>query len=149
MSGKLISLSEHLSLGRQIKNSHCFFKASVGDVIKSCTIFCAWFSRAFADIKNDTFRTLDLAITQYQKIKKLKLKGEVRSQIERAALSVCLNLSEGSAKMSTNDRRRFFNISYASQKEVQTILLIEDLTQLAKEADFLSASLYQLHQRAY
>lgn len=95
------------------------------------------------------FRTLDLAMTQYQKIKKLKLKGEVRSQIERAALSVCLNLSEGSAKITTNERRRFFNISYASQKEVQTILLIENLTLLFKDADHLSASLYRLHQHAY
>ena len=54
------------------------------------------------------------AIEQYQEIKKMKFKGEVRSQVERAAFSVCLNLQEGNAKLTKKDRRRFFNIAYAS-----------------------------------
>ena len=94
------------------------------------------------------FRTLELAINQYQKIKSLKLKGEVRSQIERAALSVCLNLSEGNAKLKTADRRRFFNISFASQKEVQTLLLIEQIKKYESDADLLAAHLYRLQQYA-
>ena len=76
------------------------------------------------------FRTLDLAIVQYQSIKKLKLKGEVRSQIERAALSVCLNLQEGNAKFTQKDRRSFFNMAYASQCEVQLILKLECIREL-------------------
>ena len=94
------------------------------------------------------FRTLELAIEQYQQIKRLKLKGEVRSQVERAALSVCLNLSEGSAKEKKKDRRRFFNISYASQKEVQTILFVEEIKAGYELADKLAAHLYRLQQRA-
>ena len=90
------------------------------------------------------FRTLEIAICQYKEIKALKLKGEVRSQIERAALSVVLNLSEGNAKFKAKDKRRFFNISYASQKEVQTILLLEEITSLYRISDSLGAHLYRL-----
>ncbi len=93
---------------------------------------------------NKRFRTLDLAIKQYQEIKNLKLKGEIRSQIERASLSVCLNLSEGNAKLSKKDKRRFFNISYASNREVQTLLLIQNQKQLHKQSDLLGAYLYKL-----
>ena len=96
---------------------------------------------------SNKFRTLELAIIQYKQIKSLKLKGEIRNQIERAALSVCLNLSEGNAKQKTNDRRRFFNISYASQKEVMTLLLIEEFGEYYKQADILSAHLYRLQLR--
>lgn len=94
------------------------------------------------------FRTLELAIKHYHQIKALKLKGEIRSQIERAALSVCLNLSEGNAKEKQKDRRRFFNISYASQKEIQTHLIIVGLKQSYQLADSLAAHLYRLQQRA-
>lgn len=76
------------------------------------------------------FRTLELAIKQYQEIKRMKLKGEVRSQVERAALSVCLNLQEGNAKLTKKDRRRFFNIAYASQCEVQLVLKLENINVL-------------------
>ena len=95
-----------------------------------------------------TFRTLELAIRQYRMIKALKLKGEVRNQIERAALSVCLNLSEGNAKLTQKDRRRFFNISYASQQEVKTLLCIEGFDDLHKNSDTLAAHLFRLQERA-
>ena len=93
------------------------------------------------------FRTLELAIRQYRLIKALKLKGEVRNQIERAALSVCLNLSEGNAKLKQKDRRRFFNISYASQQEVKTLLYIEGFNDLYRNSDSLAAHLFRLQQR--
>ena len=57
------------------------------------------------------FRSLQLAIKQHKMIKSLKLKGELRSQTERAALSVCLNLTEGNARITKKERRRFFNTS--------------------------------------
>ena len=90
------------------------------------------------------FRTLELAISQYQEIKKLKLKGEVRSQIQRAALSVCLNLQEGNAKISQKDRRRFFNIAYASQCEVQLVLKLENIIYLEKLAYSVGGHCYRL-----
>lgn len=94
------------------------------------------------------FRSLELAIKQYQIIKNLKLKGEVRSQIERASLSVCLNLSEGNGKLTAKDRARFFNISYASQQEVKCLLKILNLVYLLDLADKLAAHLYRLQQQA-
>lgn len=93
------------------------------------------------------FRTLELAVKQYQEVKKLKLKGEIRSQIERAALSVCLNLQEGNAKFSQKDRRRFFNIAYASQCEVQLILKLEKITALEGISYSVGGHCYCLQHR--
>lgn len=93
------------------------------------------------------FRSLELAIKQFQEIKKLKLKGEVRSQIERAALSVCLNLSEGNAKFTNKERSRFFNISYASQQEVKCLISILGKEELFESSDVLAAHLYRLQQQ--
>ena len=93
------------------------------------------------------FRTLELAIKQYQEIKKLKLKGEIRSQIERAALSVCLNLQEGNAKLTKKERRRFFNIAYASQCEVQLVLKLENITVLEELSYSVGGHCYRLQNR--
>ena len=41
-------------------------------------------------------------------------------QIRRAALSVHLNLAEGSSRTSSNDRKRFYEISRGSLIEVDT-----------------------------
>lgn len=89
-------------------------------------------------------QVLELAIEQYHAIKKTAYKGEIRSQIERAALGVCLNLSEGNAKRTWKDKRRFFNISYASQQEVKTLLQIVQNQHLEFRADILAAKLYRL-----
>ena len=63
-------------------------------------------------------------------------------------MSVCLNLSEGSARLKKADRKRMFNISYSSQKEVQTLILMAALRDLTTPADWLAAHLYRLQQRA-
>jgi four helix bundle protein len=94
------------------------------------------------------FRSLNAAIKLYQNIKSLKLKGEVRSQIERASLSTCLNLSEGNAKLTAKDRSRFFNIAYASNKEVETILMIINQKELYTCAHRLGGMLYMLQKNA-
>ena len=62
----------------------------------------------------------------------------------RASLSVCLNLAEGNAKLSHKDRKRFFNISLASLREVQALIEVEELESLFPFADKLGASLYCL-----
>ena len=51
------------------------------------------------------FRCYQLAKTQYLEIKKQKLPRYQADQLNRAGLSVCLNLAEGSAKQSVKDRR--------------------------------------------
>ena len=91
-------------------------------------------------------RVLESAMIQYKEIKALSFKGEFRSQIERAALSVVLNLSEGNAKFTRKDKRKFFNISYASNKEVQTLLQLADKNELYKKCDSISAQLYRLQK---
>jgi four helix bundle protein len=95
------------------------------------------------------FRSLNAAIAQYKAIKSLKLKGEVRSQIERAALSVCLNLTEGSAKFSAKDRMRFFNTAYASNREVMTILMLLEEDLLHAKSNRLGGMLYLLQKHAF
>ena len=89
---------------------------------------------------------LDRAIEQYQLVKRLNLKGEVRDQANRAALSVCLNLSEGNAKSTSKAKRNFFNIAYASQQELRTLLLIENINRLYNKADQIGAMIYKLQK---
>jgi len=90
------------------------------------------------------FKTYQLALTFYKNAKHIKLNGPIRDQFERASLSVVLNLSEGSAKFSRKDRKRFYNIALGSLRECQSILDIIENTNLIKEADILGAHLYQL-----
>lgn len=44
------------------------------------------------------------------------------SQLRRAILSVPLNIIEGYARMTKNEKRRFFEIAYASLKEAKYLL---------------------------
>jgi four helix bundle protein len=93
-----------------------------------------------------TFRTLDLAIEFYSLVENAKVSGHLRDQLLRAASSVPLNLSEGNAKSSIKEKKRFYQIAYASLQECKTILILvknED-KELVKQADHLGASLYKL-----
>ena len=96
-------------------------------------------------IKN--LRTYDLAMSFYNECKKVKLKGEIRSQFERASLSIVLNISEGYGRFTKPDRRRFFYQALGSLREVQTILTIIESQELYNQADHLGASLYLLCKR--
>lgn len=93
------------------------------------------------------FRTLELAIAFYKTCQNLKLSGAMKDQLARAALSIPLNLSEGSAKSSAKDRKRFYGIALASFREVECILLLAEATHLKMEADCLGAHLYRLWQK--
>ena len=66
---------------------------------------------------NQNFRTLQLAKSLYQQCTGLAIKGEIRDQLERASLSIYLNLAEGSGRTG-KDRVRFFRMAYGSLKEV-------------------------------
>ncbi|MCR9206513.1 MAG: four helix bundle protein [Halobacteriovoraceae bacterium] len=91
------------------------------------------------------FRTLNLALEFYRNAKNEKFpKRFLQDQYDRALLSIVLNLSEGNAKPSAKDRRRFFYIALGSMREVQTLLLVSDKEVLFQDADAVAASLYRL-----
>ena len=92
----------------------------------------------------NNFRTLDLAISLYRDINKLKLGRAMQNQFDRALLSVYLNLSEGSAKPTSRDRRKYYFISYASLKEVTTILELKEINIYNKQINCLAAHIWKL-----
>ena len=94
------------------------------------------------------FRTFELSIQFYRECKKVKLPYAMRDQLMRAASSISLNLSEGSAKSSNKERLRYYSIAFGSIREIQAIIRLENLVELALPADHLAACLYKLsHQR--
>lgn len=92
------------------------------------------------------FRTLDLAIEFHHQIEKANLTGHLREQILRACSSISLNLSEGNAKRSVKEKKRFYQIAYGSLQECKTILKLAktDDQNLTDTADKLGAWLYKL-----
>jgi four helix bundle protein len=95
-----------------------------------------------------SFFTLELAIDFYQASKGLRLPAHLQSQYLRACSSVAMNLSEGSAKPTVADRKKFYFIALGSFRECQTILRLHGHTHsaLIKKSDFLGACLYKLCQ---
>lgn len=92
------------------------------------------------------FRTLELAIEFYQTVQQLKVEGHLRDQLMRASSSISLNLSEGNAKGSINEKRHFFQTAYGSLRECQTLfrLLKVESPDCLHQADRLGANLYKL-----
>ncbi|MES2963877.1 MAG: four helix bundle protein [Bdellovibrionota bacterium] len=76
-----------------------------------------------------TFRTLELAIEFHGLIDSMEIQGHLRDQLFRATTSISLNLSEGNAKRSAKEKKRFYQTAYASLQECKTIL------QLTKSKD--------------
>jgi four helix bundle protein len=89
-------------------------------------------------------RCLNEATELYQMTKRAKLPAFMRDQLLRASSSVVLNLSEGNARRTLKDKRRFFNIAYASVREVQTIARLENLKEIYQKADQIGAMTYAL-----
>ena len=92
------------------------------------------------------FRTYQLAIEFYRRCQEVKAPGFLKSQLLRAASSVALNLSEGTAKTSAKERQRFYGIALGSLRECQTALELNEtnVLSLLDLADHLGASLYRL-----
>lgn len=85
-----------------------------------------------------------LAKELYQSCTSLKVKGEVKDQLHRAALSIVLNLAEGSGKLSKKEQARFYQISLGSLREVQALLELFGDQNLNRLADQLGANLWCL-----
>ena len=88
------------------------------------------------------FRTYQMAKELHREVKCLALTGELKDQIERASLSVALNLVEGSGRLG-NDRLKFFRYAFGSIKEVQGCLDIIDHP-LANKAEGLAKGIWCL-----
>ncbi len=93
-----------------------------------------------------TFRTLDLAVEFYEMTESLKLVGNLKDQLSRAASSIALNLSEGNAKRTVPEKKRFYQMAYASVQECKTILKLARVTDEAvpNTADKLGAWIFNL-----
>ncbi len=93
-----------------------------------------------------TFRTLEVAIQFHELVNTVSITGHLRDQLFRASSSIALNLSEGNAKPSEKEKKRYYQTAYGSLKECQTILrLIKNQDQeLEQKADHLGACLYKL-----
>lgn len=104
------------------------------------------FLSAVSSFMQKTFRTLDLTIQFHESADRLKLSGHLKDQLLRASASIALNLSEGNAKPSVKEKKRYYQTAYASLKECETIFQlakIEDAS-LLKHTDHLGACLYKL-----
>lgn len=93
-----------------------------------------------------TFRTLDLSVEFYELSERSDLKGNLRDQLLRAASSIALNLSEGNAKRTAPEKKRFYQIAYASSQECKTILKLAKTSdpKLVDTSDKLSAWIFKL-----
>lgn len=82
----------------------------------------------------------------YRSSQELHLKDPTKDQLDRASLSIVLNLAEGSAKETLKDRKRFYVIALGSLREAQAIfeLLGDRALDQSHVADTLGASLYRL-----
>ncbi len=92
----------------------------------------------------EKFVTYQLALDFFKECEQIKVRGELKSQLHRASLSIVLNLSEGSAKITQKDKIRFYAIALGSYRECTSILHIKNELRLLKEYDKLGACLYRL-----
>src|SRR6185437_14899482 len=90
------------------------------------------------------FRCYQMAKNIHQLCEKLPLKGEMKSQLSRATLSIALNLAEGSGKFEKAEQKRFFKIAFASIRETQAILEIIAADEVAAKLDRLAAATWRL-----
>ena len=93
------------------------------------------------------FITKNLAMEFYRECQKLFITNSViKNQFERATLSIVLNLAEGSGKITSRDKRKFYSIALGSLRESQTILELINNTEQLKKTDKLAAHIYKLMQ---
>ncbi len=92
------------------------------------------------------FRTYNLAKEFHKECQKLNLRAPYKDQLDRALLSIVLNLAEGSAKPTAKDRKKFYAIAMGSLRETQAILDLCGYTVALKLSDTVAACLYKLIQ---
>ncbi len=91
-----------------------------------------------AHTKLDVFITgknLVLACYKFSKVLPPDERFNMTQQLRRAALSIQLNIAEGSSRKSAIERRRFYEISRGSLIEVDTIFDLAVALEYCKEDD--------------
>jgi four helix bundle protein len=89
------------------------------------------------------FRSYQLAVQLHKECKARALPYYLKDQLLRASSSIALNLSEGGARSTSKDRKRFYVIVFASLREVQALIDLEDILEtLRSQADSLGAQFF-------
>lgn len=60
----------------------------------------------------------------------------LRSQMQRASVSIACNIAEGSAKSSKKDFKRMLEISLGSAFELETLLIVAKMRKYITESNF-------------
>ena len=92
------------------------------------------------------FKSYQLAVEFYRLARATSAPHYLKDQLVRAASSVALNLSEGSAKKSVKDRWRFYEIALGSVRECEACitLLSPSARSLEEPVDTLARHVYCL-----
>lgn len=92
-------------------------------------------------------RVYQLAVQFYKEIKRVPgMTAIERNQLERAALSVLLNISEGCGRQHRKDRLRFLAIAMGSLRESQALIEVIENSNMADQLDHVAAVLYRFMQ---
>ena len=97
-------------------------------------------------------KSYQLAVQFYREAKAIKLPHYIKDHLRRAALSIVLNLSEGTGKGSMPDRLRFFQIAMGSIRECQSITELEPQAFTQPQIDLLdhlAASTFKLIRNSH
>jgi len=98
------------------------------------------------------FRTFELAKTFYLSSRNSPVPYYVKQQLNRAALSIALNLAEGKGRQSRKDQIRFFRIALGSARECKALVELhtEAFTTFQQHTiDRVCASIYLLIKNAH
>ena len=79
------------------------------------------------------FKLYMLALTWSKPLLRLPVQGCLRDQLQRAVLSVVLNIAEGGAQSSVRAKNKYFRIARASAWEVSAVIdLIDAMPGIAR-----------------
>jgi four helix bundle protein len=84
----------------------------------------------------------------YREVIKIKTNAILKDQLQRAALSVVLNLAEGAGRWGLKDQTRFFRMALGSFREVEACLDILNYKPDIQRHRKLAASLVKLSTRS-